>query len=253
LRGTAVSAARRLKDAVAMLVNDKTGAIPHLIASKAPAAPFGPRRPKRNTLPVGRWEPVLGVLAVLALVGVITVRSRNQSVQISKSARAAQRESPLSAPASEPSSPTSRFGFDVPGGRAAGPLSVPANEAASDARPQKRAAQPPTSLGAATGQFGPAQSTGTPGTTGSSLQPRSVKELVQERTGGVLAIDSDPSGSAVFVDRDHVGETPIQLTRLRAGSHVIWVEHDGYDRWTTAALVPTYKQTRVRAKLQPVR
>jgi hypothetical protein len=70
---------------------------------------------------------------------------------------------------------------------------------------------------------------------------------------GALTIDSQPAGSAVFVDRQLVGKTPLDLTRLRAGSHVVRIERDGYDRWTTAVLVAADKQTRVSARLQTVR
>ena len=260
VRRTAVSAARRSKYTVATLIECHTyGGIPQLIAAKVPAVPqldtlagAAWRRAQKARLPLRGWEPLLGVLAVLALLGVIMGRSRNQVVPISKSAVAAQRKPLLSATASVPPGPVPRFAFDMPAGRGAGPNGMPANEAASDKRPSKRSGQPPTSVGAAAGQFGRAPSTGTPRPPDSSRHDGSVKETVPGFTG-VLAIDSDPSGGVVFVDREHVGETPIRLTRLRAGSHVIWVEHDGYDRWTTAALVPAYKQARVRAKLQPAR
>ena len=66
-------------------------------------------------------------------------------------------------------------------------------------------------------------------------------------------VDSEPIGSVVFVDQQQVGETPVQLTRLRAGSHVVRIEHGGYDRWTTAVHVAADKQTRVSAKLQAAR
>ena len=70
---------------------------------------------------------------------------------------------------------------------------------------------------------------------------------------GALTVESEPAGSAVFVDRQLVGETPLELTRLRAGSHVVRIERDGYDRWTTAVHVAADKQTRVSARLQAVR
>jgi hypothetical protein len=70
---------------------------------------------------------------------------------------------------------------------------------------------------------------------------------------GILAVESEPPGSVVFVDRQLVGNTPLQLRRLRAGSHVVRIERNGYDRWTTAVLVPADKQTRVSAKLQAAR
>jgi hypothetical protein len=66
-------------------------------------------------------------------------------------------------------------------------------------------------------------------------------------------VESVPTGAAVFIDQQHLGETPLHLTRFRAGSHAIRIEHEGYERWTTATLVPTDKQTRVSAELQPIR
>jgi chromosome segregation ATPase len=66
---------------------------------------------------------------------------------------------------------------------------------------------------------------------------------------GALIIDSDPAAASVFVDRQQVGETPVRLTTLRAGSHVVRIERDGYEHWTSAVLVVADKQTRVDAML----
>jgi hypothetical protein len=57
----------------------------------------------------------------------------------------------------------------------------------------------------------------------------------------------------VFINQQHVGETPVQLTRFRAGSYAIRIEHAGYQRWTTAVRVAADKQTRVSATLQSSR
>ena len=57
----------------------------------------------------------------------------------------------------------------------------------------------------------------------------------------------------MFLDRKYVGETPVQLTELRAGSHVVWIERDGYQRWTASVLVAADKQTQIAATLQPER
>ena len=69
---------------------------------------------------------------------------------------------------------------------------------------------------------------------------------------GALQVRSIP-GSAVFLDRKYVGETPVQLTAVRAGSHVVWIQRDGYQRWTASVLVSADKQTQVLATLQPER
>ena len=62
-------------------------------------------------------------------------------------------------------------------------------------------------------------------------------------------------GAAVFINRQLVGETPLRLPHLRAGSHVIWIEREGYQRWTAAARVVADTVTRLNVKLQlePIR
>jgi hypothetical protein len=39
---------------------------------------------------------------------------------------------------------------------------------------------------------------------------------------GVLVVDSNPGGAAVFVDRRYVGDTPVHLDGVRAGSRYGW-------------------------------
>jgi hypothetical protein len=74
-----------------------------------------------------------------------------------------------------------------------------------------------------------------------------------QRFVGDLGVQSVPSGAALFINQQRVGETPFQLKGLRAGSHVIRIEQEGYQRWTAAVLVSADKETRVSAELQPVR
>lgn len=66
---------------------------------------------------------------------------------------------------------------------------------------------------------------------------------------GTLVIESDPVGATVFMNRERVGETPLTLLDLRAGSRVIWLESDGYQRWSAGVLVPAEKETRLNVKL----
>ena len=88
-----------------------------------------------------------------------------------------------------------------------------------------------------------------PSTSRSAAAP--LRDTRPQRFIGDLRVESLPSGAAVFIDQRDVGRTPVQVRRLRAGSHVIRIEHEGYERWTSTALVPADQQTRVRAKLQP--
>jgi hypothetical protein len=67
---------------------------------------------------------------------------------------------------------------------------------------------------------------------------------------GTLSIDSSPAGE-VFLDRQTAGRTPLMLTNLRAGSHLIWIERDGYQRFTRVVQVPSDRVTRLFADLEP--
>jgi hypothetical protein len=121
----------------------------------------------------------------------------------------------------------------------------PADEAAADARPAEDLVRPPALRALATG--------------GSGLAPTARRSAATSplrdsgpapRFSGDLRVESLPSGAAVFIDQRDAGRTPVQVRRLRAGSHVVRIEHEGYERWTTTALVPADQQTRVRATLQ---
>jgi len=68
---------------------------------------------------------------------------------------------------------------------------------------------------------------------------------------GTLIIESNPSGAVVSIDRKPAGETPLQLSELPTGSHAVWIEREGYVRWTAGVLVPFGKVTRIQVELQP--
>ena len=68
---------------------------------------------------------------------------------------------------------------------------------------------------------------------------------------GALQIDSTPRGARVFVDRQEVGVTPLVLTGLGVGSHVVRLEADGHAPWSSAIRVTADRQTDVRTKLAP--
>ena len=68
--------------------------------------------------------------------------------------------------------------------------------------------------------------------------------------GGTLSIRSTPDKAQVRIDRERAGETPLVLRRLRAGSHAIWIEHEGYQRWTAGVNVPAYEVTQVTVTLK---
>lgn len=69
---------------------------------------------------------------------------------------------------------------------------------------------------------------------------------------GTLTIRADHPGAHVFINREPVGIAPVRVRNLRAGAHLVWVESEGYRRWTRVVTVPAEQVTRVAADLEPV-
>jgi hypothetical protein len=87
--------------------------------------------------------------------------------------------------------------------------------------------------------------------------PRETSRTIDEEPNrpityvGTLSIDSDPAGE-VFIDRKSVGRTPLIAPNLKAGSHLVWIERDGYRRFTRVVEVPADRISRVVADLESV-
>ena len=181
--------------------------------------------------PLYRWAAVFAVLAAVNLLGIAMVLEPDQPSRIVKNAPTDRQEPPALSPL--PSTATHFAMFDMPAGRLSATTGTLAASKVPSAerrdRPPAAPTAPATNAAQASGSKGPVQYIGT------------------------LSVDSEPAGSAVFVDRRLVGETPLELPGLRAGSHVIRIERDGYDRWATVVLVAADKQTRVSVRLQAVR
>jgi hypothetical protein len=71
-----------------------------------------------------------------------------------------------------------------------------------------------------------------------------------ERTSGSLIVDSRPTGVRVFVDGKLVGTTPLLLEDVAAGDHVVRLELDGFNSWTTSTKVAGGERTRVSGSLE---
>lgn len=67
---------------------------------------------------------------------------------------------------------------------------------------------------------------------------------------GTLSIDASPGGD-VFIDRKPAGRTPLRAENLKAGSHLVWIQRDGYRRFTRVVRVPADRVTRLVADLEP--
>lgn len=70
---------------------------------------------------------------------------------------------------------------------------------------------------------------------------------------GTISVESQPAGAQVFVDGRPVGVTPLVGLELPAGSHVVRIDLDGYERWSSAIQVVTEKTVNVVTTLQPTR
>jgi hypothetical protein len=69
---------------------------------------------------------------------------------------------------------------------------------------------------------------------------------------GTLSVAADAPGARVFVNRRQVGVAPVRVANLKAGSHLVWIERDGFRRWTRVVTVPAERITRVSADLEPL-
>ena len=129
---------------------------------------------------------------------------------------------------------------------------APLAAAASRARLATAAPTKPGVIPAAT-MSAPRQATSSKAATqdrGRRAQPAGGDPSAPPVFAGALAVQSSPAGGTVFLDRRRVGETPLQLTGITAGSHVIWIESPGHARWTTAVQVNANKLVTVIATLE---
>lgn len=69
---------------------------------------------------------------------------------------------------------------------------------------------------------------------------------------GTLSIAADRPGARVFVNRREIGIAPVRVRNLKAGAHLVWIEREGFRRWTRVVTVPAERVTRVFADLEPL-
>jgi hypothetical protein len=66
---------------------------------------------------------------------------------------------------------------------------------------------------------------------------------------GALSVVSRPAGARVFFDGHPVGTTPMTLSKVSAGSHVVRLQSEGYVTWSGAIQVVAGEVNRVTASL----
>jgi hypothetical protein len=69
---------------------------------------------------------------------------------------------------------------------------------------------------------------------------------------GTLVIESRPPGAKVFLDGRGVGVTPLTLSNVSVGSHVVRLDLTGYQRWSTSIRVVAGERERVAASLEEI-
>ena len=67
---------------------------------------------------------------------------------------------------------------------------------------------------------------------------------------GLLYVDSRPRGANVLIDGKRVGQTPLNLSEVPVGEHVVRIEMAGKKSWTSSHTVTAGKMTRVTGSLE---
>ncbi len=102
---------------------------------------------------------------------------------------------------------------------------------------------------AAIGHSGEA-GTGEAGAPRPAAPPQTSKP--QSFTGSVY-VDSRPRGARVLLDGKVIGTTPMRISDIAVGSHIIKLQLDDHSDWTTSTRVVSGQETRVTGSLERIR
>lgn len=69
---------------------------------------------------------------------------------------------------------------------------------------------------------------------------------------GKLNVISIPSGANVYVDNVYKGQTPITITKLSVGQHVVKLTKAGYNNYITTISITAGKTTKLNVVLTPI-
>ena len=83
------------------------------------------------------------------------------------------------------------------------------------------------------------------------MEPRVPAATSFRAREGSIEVLSRPSGADVSLDGRMVGQTPLTISNVREGTHVIGVELSGFSRWATSVRVEGGKPSRIGASLMP--
>jgi len=88
--------------------------------------------------------------------------------------------------------------------------------------------------------------------TGKKAGTISIKIGVNESVGG-LVVNSKPSGASVYVDNKFMGTTPLNISGIKTGTHVVRISYQGYaDRIRTVIIRPHRYELISETLLAPV-
>ena len=82
---------------------------------------------------------------------------------------------------------------------------------------------------------------------------RQVMPVAVQVEVGSISVDTRPVGVQVWLDQRLVGETPMLISGVTAGAHVVEFRHTGYRDWSTTVRVDPSEQARVTASLDHAR
>jgi len=71
-------------------------------------------------------------------------------------------------------------------------------------------------------------------------------------TAGSLYVLSDPSGANIYLDASYKGKTPMTISTIAAGTHILEIDHAGYYDWKSNVDVPAGGTRTISASLNPV-
>jgi PKD repeat protein len=90
----------------------------------------------------------------------------------------------------------------------------------------------------------------TPVTIGATLRKILPESTTPPSDSGSIAITSSPAGAMVVVDTIHRGTTPLILTEIPAGIHLVTLSSKGYDDWNHTISVGSGQMAAINAELE---
>jgi hypothetical protein len=97
--------------------------------------------------------------------------------------------------------------------------------------------------------------TSQPGSRETPTQPgsRPTPPLAPVPFVGSVFVDSRPRGATVFIDGKEVGTTPLKLSEISIGAHVVRLELKDHHTWTSSVRITSGEEQRVTGSLEPIR